>query len=337
MGLSSRGKWLVVGATCVVAGSLWVGVSQATTQPSSVASPDVDAQLFATVAPADPGIFGTSLEGAAFDSHGNFFFVNTTAPSGQPKLMSLDLNTRAVTDLYTDAASMLNCIGFGPDGTMYLCDLKGQKVVKFDPATKQLSDVLTRVAHSRFVPDDIAIDQHGLMYIADYQGTPTSPTGRLILRTPDGKAQVVLTGLSHPNGITLTPAQDSLWIDQDLSNTLGHVAQQFSSPAATDLTVTLHAASYLNLGANAYTDSLTTDSAGNVYMAVYGAGEVLEFNPDGVQIGRITFPSSAPRVTHVAIQPGTDRAFATASGPGGGYIYTFQALAPAAAGVPNGG
>lgn len=39
----------------------------------------------------------------------------------------------------------------------------------------------------------------------------------------------------------------------------------------------------------------------------------------------------------MAIEPGTNRAFATASGPGGGYIYTFQALAAAPAGAPNGG
>lgn len=72
-------------------------------------------------------------------------------------------------------------------------------------------------------------------------------------------------------------------------------------------------------------------------MAVYGGAEVLEFNPEGIQVGRVVFPSSAPRVTHVAIKPGTRQAFVTASGPGGGYIYTFQALAAAPAGLPNGG
>jgi lactonase len=72
-------------------------------------------------------------------------------------------------------------------------------------------------------------------------------------------------------------------------------------------------------------------------MAVYAAGEVLEFNSAGIQIGRALFPRSVPRVTHVAIEPGTRRALVTASGPGGGYIYTFQALAAAPAAVPNGG
>lgn len=336
MRISLRAKWLVVAATCVAAGALWVGVSQAETAPVDTVS-DGTAQLFATVAPADPGVFGTSLEGAAFDSRGRFYFVNTTAPSGQPKLMSLDLRSRKVTDLYTDSASMLNCIGFGPTGTMYLCDLKGQKIVSFDPGTGKLTDVLTSVANTPFVPDDITVDKSGDMYIADYQGTPTAPTGRILLRTATGPAVVALTGLSHPNGIVFTPDQTALWVDQDLSGTLDHVAEQLSSPASTTPAPTLHTASYLNLGANAYTDSLTVDGQGNVYMAVYGAGEVLEFNSSGVQVGKVMFPRSVPNVTHVAIQPGTRTAFVTASGPGGGYIYTFQALAAAPANTPNGG
>ncbi|HEY3734769.1 MAG TPA: SMP-30/gluconolactonase/LRE family protein [Streptosporangiaceae bacterium] len=346
-----RTKCLIVAITSLAAGSLWVGISQAAPRSvgagvasaevaGSSASHVVAAQLFAKVAGPDPGPFGTSLEGAAFNSHGDFYFVNTTAPRGRPKLMSLDLTTRKVSHLYTDAHSMLNCIGFAPDGAMDLCDIKGQRVVRFNPVTKRLVNVLTSVGKSSFVPDDLTIDRSGNMYIADYQGTPTSPTGRILLLPADGKAdkaQVVLAGLAHPNGIVLAHGQTSLWIDEDLSGTLDHVAEQFSSPAAKAPTVTLHTAAYLNLGANAYTDSLTTDGRGNVYMAVYGAGEVIEFNPDGIQIGRVVFPRSAPRVTHVAIEPGTRRAFVTASGPGGGYIYTFPALAAAPAGVPNGG
>jgi lactonase len=334
---SLRIALLVAAVTGVAAGSLSAGVSQAAPRPAPPDGGTVTAQLFAKVAGPDPGVFGTSLEGAAFDSHGDFYFVNTTAPAGQPKLMSLSLGTRKVSDLFTDANSMLNCIGIGPDAALYLCDIRGRRVVRFDPATRQLNDVLTSINHSPFVPDDLAIDKSGDMYIADYQGTPTAPTGRIVLRSPDGSARVALTGLAHPNGIVLAPDQTSLWIDEDLSGTLDHVAEQLSSPAATTPAVTLHTAAYLSLGADAYTDSLTTDGQGNVYMAVYGAGEVLEFNSAGIQVGRVLFPRSVPRVTHVAIEPGTRHAFVTASGPGGGYIYSFQSLAAAPAGVPNGG
>lgn len=334
---SLRSRLLVTAVACVAAGSLPAGVSQAAPRSAPPASGAVTAQLFAKVNGPDPGIFGASLEGAAFDAHGNFYFVDTTAPAGQPKLMSLSLGTRRVSDLYTDAHSMLNCIGFGPDGAMYLCDIHGRRVIRLDPATKQATSVLTEVGHSSFVPDDLTIDKSGDMYIADYQGTPNAPAGRILLRAPDGAAQVALAGLAHPNGIVLAPDQTSLWIDEDLSGTLDHVAEQLSSPASTTPAVTMHTTAYLSLGADAYTDSLTTDGQGNVYMAVYGAGEVLEFNSAGIPTGRVLFPRSVPHVTHVAIEPGTRRAFVTASGPGGGYIYTFQALAAAPAGAPNGG
>ncbi|HLI36447.1 MAG TPA: SMP-30/gluconolactonase/LRE family protein [Streptosporangiaceae bacterium] len=295
------------------------------------------ARLFAKVAGPDPGPFGTNLEGASFDRQGGFYFVNTTAPPGQPKIMTLNLATRKVTSLYTDASSQLNCLVFGPSGTMFLCDLKAGRVARFNPSSQSLSTVLDRVGGSPLVPDDLAIDQAGDMYIADYRGTPAAPTGRIVLRQANGTASVVVTGLAHPNGVVFTPNEHALWVTEDLPAKLDQVADQLSSPAATAPAPTVHTAAYLSLGADAYADSLTTDGQGNVYMAVYGGHEVLMFSPAGIQIGRVELPASASRVTHVAIKPGTRDAFVTASGPGGGYIYTFTALAPAPAGSSNGG
>jgi lactonase len=350
MSPSLRTKLVAAAISCAAAATVWIGVGGASAAPARPAdsSSETIARLFATVAGPDPGAFGTSLEGASFDSAGHFYFVDTTAPAGQPKLMSLDLNTRKVSDLYTDSGSMLNCIAFGPDGTMYLCDIKGGRVVSFNPATHRLTDVVTSVDCSSdappcyggtsFVPDDLTINNTGAMYIADYNGTPTSPTGRILVRQAGTTAAATgLAGVSHPNGIAFDSTQNAIWIDEDLTGTLDHVAYQVNSPASTDLSPTLHTAAYLSLGTNAYTDSLTVDGQGNVYMAVYGGSEVLEFNANGVRIGRVVLPSSAPNVTHVAIQPGTRHAYVTASGPGGGYVYTFQALAAAPAGVPNGG
>jgi|GEM_PF-2757374 len=294
------------------------------------------AWLVAKVADAQPGIFGTNLEGAAFDSKGTFYFVDTTAAPDQPKLMSFDLATHHVTSLYKDSTSMLNCIGFAPGDVMYLCDLHG-RVVAFDPATHQLSTVLDKVAGKAIVPDDLTIAPNGDMYIADYQGSQAAPTGRILLRPATGKPSVAASGLVHPNGIVLTAKLDGVWVDEDLPGRLDHIGPGYSSPASTDVQITVHTASYLSLGAYDYADSLTVDGAGNIYLAVYGGSEVLEFNPAGVQIGRVTIPGAAPNVTHVAIQPGTRNAYVTASGKDGGYIYEFTALAAAPANTPNGG
>ena len=294
------------------------------------------AWLVAKVADAQPGVFGTSLEGAAFDSKGTFYFVDTTAAPDQPKLMSFDLTTHQVTSLYKDSTSMLNCIGFAPGDVMYLCDLHG-RVVTFDPATHQLRTVLDKVAGKPLVPDDLTIAPNGDMYIADYQGSQAAPTGRILLRPATGKPSVAASGLVHPNGIVLTAKLDGVWVDEDLPGRLDHIGPGYASPASTDVQITVHTASYLSLGAYAYADSLTVDGAGNIYLAVYGGSEVLEFDPDGVQIGRVTIPGDAPNVTHVAIQPGTQNAYVTASGKDGGYIYEFTALAAAPANTPNGG
>jgi lactonase len=313
------------------------GAATSASPPWGVTPRVLTARFFAKVAGPDPGPFGTNLEGASFDRHGRLYFVNTTAPAGKPKIMTLDLATRKVTSLYTDSFSQLNCLVFDRSGTMFLCDLKGRRVVRFNPSSRILSTVLDRVGHSSLIPDDLTIDQAGDMYISDYRGTPTAPAGRIVLRQADGTASVVVTGLAHPNGIVFTPDEHALWVTEDLPAKLDQIAEQLSSPAATTPAPTVHTAAYLSLGADAYADSLTTDGGGNVYLAVYGGREVLIFSPAGIQIGRVELPASAPRVTHVAIRPGTRDAFVTASGPGGGYIYTFTALAPAPAGSPNGG
>lgn len=328
-------------ATIVSAGGDALATSSSAAPASSAApgaanGPQTTAWLVAKVAEAQPGIFGTNLEGAAFDSKGTFYFVDTTAAPDQPKLMSFDLTTHQVTSLYQDSTSMLNCIGFAPGDVMYLCDLHG-RVVKFDPATHQLGTVLDEVAGKPIVPDDLTIAPNGDMYIADYQGSQAAPTGRILLRPATGKPSVAASGLVHPNGIVLTAKLDGVWVDEDLPGRVDHIGPGYSSPASTDVRITVHTASYLSLGANDYADSLTVDGAGDIYLAVYGGSEVLEFDPDGVQIGRVTIPGEAPNVTHVAIQPGTRNAYVTASGKDGGYIYEFTALAAAPANTPNGG
>src|SRR5215813_2195718 len=111
MNRSLLGKSLVIAAVCLTTGLLWTGVGRGSA-PASESANTTTAELFTKVAGPDPGVFGTSLEGAAFDAQGQLYFVNTTAPAGQPKLMSLDLDTRAVSNLYTDQSSMLNCVGF---------------------------------------------------------------------------------------------------------------------------------------------------------------------------------------------------------------------------------
>ncbi|MBS1881672.1 MAG: SMP-30/gluconolactonase/LRE family protein [Actinobacteria bacterium] len=279
----------------------------------------------AKVAGADPPSafsYGTNLEGAAFDAHGDLYFVDTTAPAGQPKILRLNVATKKLTDLYTDRTSAFTGLAFSPKGGIYLCDLGGGRVVRYHPASHSVSPVPVRGVGA-IAPDDLAFDRAGDMYITDYQGTPNSPTGRVIRRAPNGSAGVLLNGLAEPNGIALTPDESALWLSEDLANRVDYVSlSAFGTGAAV-----LHVAQYLDIGAAAYADSITVDQEGNAYEAIWNAGEVLIYSPAGMVIGKVSLPKSAPWTTHVAIKPGTRQAYVTTAGPGGGYVYRFKALA----------
>ena len=299
-------------------------------------TPVVTAHFFAKVAKADPPSvysYGTNLEGASFDRRGNFYFVNTTAQSGEPKIMRLSLRTKKVSSLFTNAASAFTCVVFAPSGAIYVCDLGTGTVYKFNEAQRSLSPVLKDVDGTGVAPDDLAIAPDGTLDVTDYQGTPTNPVGRVISVRPNGAVKVVVSGLAEPNGIAFAAGGKALWLSEDLMNRLDLLAlSPFGAP-----TPALHVAQYLPLGAYQYADSITTDGAGHAYEAIWNGAEVLIYNADGRTIGRVVLPQRARWVTHVAIKPGTRRGFITTAGPGGGYIYTFRALAAATPDQPNGG
>jgi lactonase len=309
----------------------WVGVGNAladTTMHPAHAS----AHLVDKVADDGTGPAGTSLEGASFNGRNDeLYFADTTAATGAPKLLALNLATAQLTDLYTDSSSALNCIVFRPSGIAYICDLGGHRIARFNPPTRRATFLHTNVKGQPIIPDDLTFNRRGDMYITDYRGSRRQASGSIVERTPSGALHVLVAHLVHPNGIALSPDGHTLWTDEDL---LGKLVKITLSPRGAPRTQTL---SVPGIQPREYTDSLTTDSAGNIYMAVYGGDRVDVFDPAGRLERVVRVPASVPRVSHVAIKPGTRHAYLTTAGPSGGYIYTFRALAPAPAYEPNGG
>ncbi|MCX6007519.1 MAG: SMP-30/gluconolactonase/LRE family protein, partial [Chloroflexi bacterium] len=78
-------------------------------------------------------------------------------------------------------------------------------------------------------------------------------------------------------------------------------------------------------------DSNAVDSDGNIYQAMSGGGRVIIVSPQGKALAQVILPpeyaDKFKGTTNVTFQPGTDQAFLTASGDGGGAIFTFKAPA----------
>ena len=94
---------------------------------------------------------------------------------------------------------------FGPDGRLYAAATKPQQIIAWDASGKP------SVIAEGFRGNDVVVRHDGSMYV-------TSPganrnESRVWYVSPKGEKKVVDTGLNFPNGITLSPDQTLLYVD----------------------------------------------------------------------------------------------------------------------------
>ncbi|WP_328335026.1 SMP-30/gluconolactonase/LRE family protein [Streptomyces sp. NBC_00455] len=296
------------------------------------ASRVIRAVQVAQVAPLDPpSAFGhaTVLEGPAFGPDGQLYFVDFTAPAGQPKILRYDLRTKAVKPVYTDATSRFSSLQFSPaDGKIYVTDYDNGRIDRLNPDGTGFTTVFSGPVDGRaMVPDDIAFNKAGDMYITDYQGSLKNPTGRVVRLDAHGANPIVLQdGLSNPNGISFTPDFSGLWVGEYNLGREDYLTLAPDGKSVVGSGVGMSA----NVGQGGF-DSNSVDSAGNVYQVVLGAGKILVWNRTGDLLATIAIPQRPKPellVSNLVIKPGTKDGYITVGGDNGGYIYKFRALAP---------
>jgi lactonase len=156
------------------------------------------------------------------------------------------------------------------------------------------------------------------------------PKGGVYRFSADGKTvDPVAENLASPNGISLTPEGDGLWVSESGRNQLlrfGLLQDGISLHPIDGIRIP-----YRFAGAPGGPDSNKVDVKGNVYQTINGQGRVLILNKIGIPIAHVLIPGRDDgkllRATNVAFKPGTDELFLTTSGEGGAWIYTFRGLA----------
>lgn len=290
----------------------------------------IRAKLLTQVAPLDPpGANGpaTNLEGPAFGPNGNLYLVHPTAPAGWPKVIALDVKTRKVRTVYTDATSRFSSLQFSPvDGNMYVTDNNG-KIDRMNPDGTGFTTLVSGPVLGRpLSANDLTFDRNGAMFVTDFHGTPWSPTGRVIRFDPDGSHPTVLAdGLAGANGISFDPMYTGLWVSE-----LGAGRVDYLRLSADHTTVTLPTVGlYGNQGVGGY-DSNAVDADGNVYQCVTNDGRVDVFSPHGALLATVVVPQTLPApqllTANLVIKPGTRDGYLVVGGGNGGFVYTFPAL-----------
>ncbi|MFD4715783.1 SMP-30/gluconolactonase/LRE family protein [Streptomyces sp. NPDC058430] len=272
----------------------------------------------------------TLLEGPVLIGDGSLYVVDVTAPPGEPKLISVDVATGKHEGVYTDKTGAYTSAQISPhDHRVYLTDFATGSIVSVAQDGSQPRTFFSGdVDGSRMTPDDIAFDDEGNVYVSDAHGTePDEADGRIVRIDRDGtKTTVLADGLAQPNGVMFDPELRGLWISELSEDTISYLLLDADKTAVTSRHEAIHVD-----GGLAQTDSIAVDADGNLYQALHGRPAIAVYSKYGARLATVEVPAAKSEglksATNVAIAPGGTKAYMTVSGPAGGYVFGFTALA----------
>ncbi|MGI5423626.1 SMP-30/gluconolactonase/LRE family protein [Streptomyces sp. CA-179760] len=136
-----------------------------------------------------------------------------------------------------------------------------------------------------------------------YDGTPGA--GSLYRTDPDGTVIRVLDGLTIANGPAFTADGTTLYLADTAAGT---ILRCRIDPVSGDLSGGPETFSRLS-EAEGSPDGMTVDDEGCLWVAMWGAGAVRRYHPDGRLLQTLTVPG--PHPTSVCLHPGGNRLFVT--------------------------
>ncbi|MFJ7413979.1 SMP-30/gluconolactonase/LRE family protein [Streptomyces sp. NPDC098077] len=270
----------------------------------------------------------TLLEGPVFGEDGGLIVVDVTAPEGEPKVIRVDVAKKMSRTLHTDGKGAYTSAQFSPyDGRLYLSDFAHGEIVSLAPDGGDPRTFFSgEIDGAPMNPDDIAFDQEGDLYVSDSRGlTEGKAHGRVVrIDREGGGATVLAEDLAAPNGISFDADYRGLWFSELTENRISYLRLDEKGGVTSR-----HTAIRVD-GGLAQTDSIAVDADGNLYQGLHGRAAMAVYDRHGERLATVELPSRAEGLesaTNVAITPGGTKAYMTVSGPAGGYLYTFDALA----------
>lgn len=199
---------------------------------------------------------------------------------------------KAVVVYHDDAKkAMPNGAKFIDDTTMLITD-RSQGLCTFDIETLEYKVLLGDFKGTPFLGlNDLVLDGQGGAYFTDPgQSDYLDKNGNVYyVRYDVAEPEIELykTGFAYPNGITISPDANFLYVAEFNTNSILCVP----SKTYVDAKDTPYVAARLTGGHGP--DGLLTDADGNIYAAHLKAGEVVVVDPDGWDITTVRLPEGA--------------------------------------------
>ncbi|WP_080694218.1 SMP-30/gluconolactonase/LRE family protein [Myroides odoratimimus] len=217
-----------------------------------------------------------------FDKQGNLLFCDVSSRKVYRLTPDKKLTTITTFDKLRPGG-----LAFHKDGRLFIAaiDLSDNTgaIVAVNPDGSGMQNIIAPEAG--YLPNDLVFDDRGGFYFTDFKGNSTQAKGGVYYASPDfSSIKVVLPNLAMANGIALSPNGKELWVTEFGRNLLHRI----SLTDATTINTIGTGIAYHFIGTAP--DSMRSDANGNLYVALYGQGRVLVFNPFGIPIGQVLLP-----------------------------------------------
>ena len=223
-------------------------------------------------------------EGPAQDAAGDLYFTDVSTNTIHR------VDTTNTLSTFLSASQSANGIDFDRTGRMLVCLMAAGSVVSIDKATKAITTLAGQYNGARFnSPNDLITDVHGGIWFTDpnFRGNTQDREGVYYVDARNNVTRVI-ADLTRPNGIVLTPGEDTLYVASGTPPAI--MAYPVLGPGLLG-----PRRQHFPLGTSTV-DGMTIDVAGNLYLARPGLSAVEVVDARGTSLGRIAIPEAPSNV-----------------------------------------
>jgi gluconolactonase len=181
------------------------------------------------------------------------------------------------------------------DGYVWFCDSGQHSIRRLNSKTKRIETIIDRIGAERLQwPNDLHFDHLGNLLFTCPGAPDDDQTGYVGVYSREGLVEIIADGLNYPNGLTILPDNQTLLIGETHRQRIWQGYWDATSLSWENISVWTSVIDVPDGDSIPGPDGFTVGPDGNIYVAVYGAGVIRVFSPDGNLERELKLPGQNP-------------------------------------------